>query len=54
VAIGKTPPRKETEWFSDKEGVKGFQLKILAIPAHMFLKLLNILPKKLLKSLMLN
>ena len=29
VAIGKTPPRKETEWFSDKEGVKWVSIKDL-------------------------
>ena len=29
VAIGKTPPRKETAWFSDKEGVKWVSIKDL-------------------------
>ena len=29
VAIGKTPPRKETCWFSDKEGVKWVSIKDL-------------------------
>ena len=29
VAIGKTPPRKETEWFSEKEGVKWVSIKDL-------------------------
>lgn len=29
MAIGKTPPRKETEWFSDKEGVKWVSIKDL-------------------------
>ncbi|MEE3489862.1 MAG: restriction endonuclease subunit S [Methanobrevibacter sp.] len=29
VAIGKTPPRKETEWFSEKEGIKWVSIKDL-------------------------